>query len=124
MSVTFSENDVFDVESITKLEQTVKDFNYKRRNSGFTNADLEVKRINLRVDKMLLAHEKDLHEDDIKLNHMRKFYNIWKGARPDKLGCLKEIIEEDMTNICCVEVVQAYEKCFQTKEYFHNIKSK
>ena len=122
MSVTFGNSELNNVECLSKMEQAVID--YKRRKSGIANIDLEVKRISLRVDKMLLAHEKDLHEDDRKLNVARKCYKKWKGAGRDKLGCLREMLEEDLTNICCVEIVQAYDTCFQTKEYFHNIQTK
>ena len=123
MSLTFADIKPLEVESSSKMEQAVKDFSYKRRKSGFSNIDLEVKRINLRVEKMLLAHERDLHEDDTKLTLARKFYKMWKGARPDKLGCLREAFQEDMTSMCCVEIVQAYETCFMAKQYFHNIRT-
>ena len=123
MRLAFEDIKPLEVESSSKMEQAVKDFSYKRRKSGFNNIDLEVKRINLRVEKMLLAHEREMHEDDTKLNLARKFYKMWKGARPDKLGCLREAFQEDMTSMCCVEIVQAYETCFMAKQYFHNIRT-
>ena len=112
------------IESIYKMEQTVKDYDYKQRNAGITNIDLEVARIGLRVDMMLAEHERDMCEDVMKENLARKYYKIWRGAKPDKLTCLRAVLKEDMTNICCVEIVQAYETCFEAKQYLQSIHSK
>ena len=126
MSVLF-ENKVdegenyLNIESISKMEQTVKDYNYKRRNAGITNVDLEVKRIGLRVDMMLAAQERDMWEDVMKENLARKFYKIWRGAKHDKLTCLREVLKKEIINICCIEIVKAYETCFKAKQYLHSI---
>jgi hypothetical protein len=112
------------IESISKMEQTVKDYDYKRRNAGITNIDLEVARIGLRFDMMLAEHERELCKDVTNENLARKFYKIWRGVKPDKLTSLRKVLKEDMTNICCVEIVKAYETCFEAKQYLHNIHTK
>ena len=115
------EDAVLNVESKTRMGQIVEVFNFKRKHIGITNVDLEVQRINQRVNDMLVAHQKNLKVTDNKLQLVRKFFNLWRGERTDNLACLKKTLEEDLTKICCVEIVGAYQHCFQTKQIFNVI---
>ena len=118
------EDEVLNVESKTRMGQTVEVFNFKRKHKGITNVDLEVQRINQRINNMLVAHRKNLKETDKTFNLEQKFFNLWRGNRANHLACLKKMLEEDLTNICCVEIVGAYQHCFQTKQFFHDIHTK
>ena len=123
MEETFNNSDVvindFDIESSAKMEQAVKDFNFKCKNKGMTNIDLELKRIGLRVQKMLVAFDRKLYGEH---NLQKKYFKIWQGDRfPDALTSLRRILENDLTSFCDVETEIAFKMCFETRRYFYNI---
>ena len=118
-------NDDLDIMSTAKMEQTVRDFNYKRKNKGMSNLDLEVKRISLRVEKMLVALDREMVGKETKIYLSSKYFKSWRADGDgfyDTLVSLRENLENDLSSFCDVEMEKAHKTCSEAKHYFYRIR--
>ena len=103
-----------DIDSESRLEQTVLDLRWKMQNSLLTNTQLELERINMR-------QVRELETLQTGCDLTRDCFKSWQAQVPSRMDLLKHQLIEEFEMVCHKEKLTVFLLCGEIRKYIKSL---
>ena len=105
------------------MDLLVKELRLARIHPGCINRDVEAKRLEVKVERMLRLQEKEMFGEERRTRLATEYFQIWRRGRfPDELTLIKEKLSRELTCVCDDETARSRDDCTTVINFLRSVR--